>query len=247
MYDSGSSSWNDPTYVGSDLIGTKRLATDESASQTERLVYTAFGERVSSTASVDRYGYAGAWGYERPDVTDALEPWGWLHVGARYYDPCVGRFMQRDPIGIRGGLNVYLYAKNNPILLVDPTGNATWIDWGVGIGAAIGAGIAIEIMSHLYYDPIEEKMTEIVEESGALIALKEDIMQRGADMTWEGNRPYRVHAENLRPGCSKMFYMFLPDGRISVTATQNGEPVQSYPKAGWRDRNLDVRFVYPMY
>ena len=43
-------------------------------------------------------------------------------MGARWYDPLTGRFLQRDPIGIAGGLNVYLYGDGKPVVLVDPSG-----------------------------------------------------------------------------------------------------------------------------
>ncbi|EOS8730759.1 TPA: RHS repeat-associated core domain-containing protein, partial [Shigella flexneri] len=39
----------------------------------------------------------------------------------RYYDPDVGRFMVTDPIGLRGGLNLYSYAPN-PLKYADPLG-----------------------------------------------------------------------------------------------------------------------------
>jgi RHS repeat-associated protein len=39
----------------------------------------------------------------------------------RYYDPDAGRYINKDPIGLRGGLNHYVYAKN-PINWVDPLG-----------------------------------------------------------------------------------------------------------------------------
>ncbi|MEF9709614.1 RHS repeat-associated core domain-containing protein, partial [Escherichia coli] len=45
----------------------------------------------------------------------------------RYYDPDVGRFMVTDPIGLRGGLNLYAYAPN-PLSWIDPFGLS-----GVGI------------------------------------------------------------------------------------------------------------------
>lgn len=41
---------------------------------------------------------------------------------ARYYDPQVGRFISRDPIGISGGLNLYAYVGNNPLAWTDPRG-----------------------------------------------------------------------------------------------------------------------------
>jgi len=84
---------------------------------TRRRVYTAFGEEVSTSGSVDsRYRYAGVWGYQSHD------DFSFLHVGARWYDPETGRFLQRDPIGISGGMNVYGYALNNPASATDPDG-----------------------------------------------------------------------------------------------------------------------------
>ena len=119
-----------PAYYGSDLIGTTRRVVDSSMGGTgvspvvNRTVLTAFGEPISSASTSNtRYGYAGAFGYESPEQSfDPLTELGWLHVGARYYDPAVGRFVQRDPIGIRGGLNTYTYVMNSPLTLVDPSG-----------------------------------------------------------------------------------------------------------------------------
>ncbi|WP_409279593.1 RHS repeat domain-containing protein, partial [Pseudomonas defluvii] len=41
----------------------------------------------------------------------------------RYYDPLVGRFISKDPIGYAGGLNLYVYAPN-PVFWIDPLGLA---------------------------------------------------------------------------------------------------------------------------
>ena len=45
------------------------------------------------------------------------------YYAARYYDPYIGRFTQRDPIG--DGVNWYAYTYNNPLKFVDPTGLQT--------------------------------------------------------------------------------------------------------------------------
>jgi RHS repeat-associated protein len=40
----------------------------------------------------------------------------------RYYDPATGRYISADPIGLDGGMNLYLYANANPISWDDPYG-----------------------------------------------------------------------------------------------------------------------------
>jgi len=42
----------------------------------------------------------------------------------RDYDPSIGRYTESDPIGLLGGLNVYVYADGHPIGLADPDGLA---------------------------------------------------------------------------------------------------------------------------
>ena len=42
--------------------------------------------------------------------------------GIRYYDPEVGRYISRDPVGYKDGMNVYLYVSDNPINHIDPLG-----------------------------------------------------------------------------------------------------------------------------
>jgi len=40
----------------------------------------------------------------------------------RDYDPAIGRYVQSDPIGLRGGLNTFGYAAQNPVDNIDPVG-----------------------------------------------------------------------------------------------------------------------------
>ena len=121
-----------------DQIGTSRFMTNAAAQTARRAVFTAFGELVMADdgngqpAALSRYGYAGAWGYET-GLDDAgepeLPPLPFIHVGERWYDPSSGRFLQRDPIGIIGGLNTYNYVQANPTYGVDPEGlrdDAAW-------------------------------------------------------------------------------------------------------------------------
>ena len=48
---------------------------------------------------------------------------GLYHFNARWYDPDLGRFITEDPI--KDGTNWYIYANNNPLRFIDPTGLST--------------------------------------------------------------------------------------------------------------------------
>ena len=75
--------------------------------------FDAWGNQVAqSGAAVPLYGYTG----REPDAT------GLIYYRARYYDPSVQRFTQRDPIGWDGGINAYAYVNNNPVNFADPLG-----------------------------------------------------------------------------------------------------------------------------
>jgi len=122
------------TYYHADHLGTMRASTDGYGDVLGMYVYTAFGEIVHVDGTVGtRYQYAGESGYES-GLLPAIDLGGgnsipglpWQHVGHRWYEPSTGRFLQRDPIGILGGLNVYAYVDSNPVLSSDPSGLQWW-------------------------------------------------------------------------------------------------------------------------
>jgi RHS repeat-associated protein len=46
----------------------------------------------------------------------------------RAYDPTIGRWINRDPLGEPGGLNLYSYVKNEPTRFIDPLGLFLYLD-----------------------------------------------------------------------------------------------------------------------
>ena len=147
--------WKVATYYHRGLIGSTNLITDESGTAVSAVYYTAFGEILdasgrpggSAPEGFPRYRYAGQWGYESgllelQGTNPNLPAITLQHVGHRWYQPDTGRFIQRDPIGIRGGLNVYVYVLNEPMRFVDPSGLFNLEEAGVGgLVGGIAGGI----------------------------------------------------------------------------------------------------------
>ncbi|WP_446011594.1 RHS repeat-associated core domain-containing protein, partial [Candidatus Electrothrix sp.] len=66
---------------------------------------------------------------------------GLYYYGYRYYSPELGRWMSRDPIGEDGGLNLYGFVGNSPLVYVDPFGQEgikqQMIDTAYGAGSKV--------------------------------------------------------------------------------------------------------------
>lgn len=133
------------TYFHNDISGTPVLATDANGNVVWKENYRPFGERLNNPAAQagNAIGFAG-----KPfDANTGLS-----YMGARYYDPGLGRFMGVDAApadpGSVHGINRYAYANNNPYKYVDPDGHSpidvAFLAWDLGkLGVAVYSGAGV--------------------------------------------------------------------------------------------------------
>src|SRR5207244_1114823 len=100
-----------------DQLGSTRGISSSAQTITDSRETDAFGLTISSSGSTATpFFFAGGAGY-RSDAASGL-----MLLGERYYDPSVGRFVSRDPIGYNGGANLYRYGGDDPCDIIDPAG-----------------------------------------------------------------------------------------------------------------------------
>jgi RHS repeat-associated protein len=103
-----------PYYYHYDGLGSVVALSDSSGDTVQTYEYSVYGQvAVEDVNNANPYMFAGC----RYDIEIGL-----YYNRARYYNPFVGRFLQTDPIGYEGGMNMYAYCGNNAINLVDPMG-----------------------------------------------------------------------------------------------------------------------------
>jgi RHS repeat-associated protein len=104
----------DVFYYHTDHLGTPLVMTNDRGNICWKARYYPFGELSYEWVSAANYiRFPGRW---EDEETNLYYNWH------RYYDPATGRYLQADPIGLAGGMNLYSYVANDPINFADPLG-----------------------------------------------------------------------------------------------------------------------------
>ena len=99
-----------------DANGNVTELVNTNGSNVATYVYGPFGGTVASSGTLVGEN---PFRFSQKYLDDST---GWYYYGFRYYDPELGRWPSRDPIGENGGLNRYAFAANSAIAQIDPIG-----------------------------------------------------------------------------------------------------------------------------
>jgi len=100
----------DIVYFTKDHISSNRITTNQQGDIEYQANYQPYGDIFTQEGN-EKYKFSGK----------ELDSSNLYYFGARYYDPSIGRFTQVDPI-FKLDESPYMYANNNPIKYIDPTG-----------------------------------------------------------------------------------------------------------------------------
>ena len=127
-------------YYDFDALGSTAGLTGLSGAVLNTYSYLPFGGTLNSTGTAGNpFQFVGQWGVQASGNGLDL-------MGARACDPSTGRFISQDPLNVLGsGANLYDYAGNNPVGVIDPTGMFKTWQFFVGATGYVGglAGIAV--------------------------------------------------------------------------------------------------------
>lgn len=131
-------------YVHTDHLNTPRRVTKRTSNE---VVWSWDGGPFGTAAVNENPSGLGTFRYHLRFPGQYFDSETGLHYNYfRDYDPATGRYVQSDPLGLKGGLNTYTYAGGDPIRFVDPFGLTKWSGEMKSFSVAVGLGASFHIL-----------------------------------------------------------------------------------------------------
>lgn len=108
-------------FYHNDHLGTPLFLTDVSGVVVWEGQYWPFGDVFTEDRDPDGDGVEVTQPFRFPGQYEDAET-GLFYNYFRDYDPKIGRYIEADPIGLKGGVNLFTYSLLNPISLIDIDG-----------------------------------------------------------------------------------------------------------------------------
>jgi RHS repeat-associated protein len=108
-------------YIHTDHLGTPVMMTDAARAKVWEIENSPFGDGATVTGTANlNLRFPGQY-YDAES--------GNHYNYFRDYNPAVGRYLEADPIGLRGGINPIAYVQNNPVNFIDGAGLMCGSGW----------------------------------------------------------------------------------------------------------------------
>lgn len=168
--DNGQTEKDNTYFYHGDHLGSSNYITDINGNEYEHLEYTPYGESwIEEGDELELKLNKIKWKFTSKELDSET---GLYYFGARYLDPQTSRWMSPDPIydGLKEGLSIYGYCRNNPIILKDPNGLLSSKTEASMVQAGLGY-TNLKIYTSDYYDALDEKVEGLKNGVSALFDL----------------------------------------------------------------------------
>ncbi|MEN6346180.1 MAG: RHS repeat-associated core domain-containing protein, partial [Armatimonadia bacterium] len=194
-----------------DALGTTLGLTGGAGLLTDTFLYDAFGNALDRTGTTPTpYQYVGAYGYFTEPLPNLMLLWH------RWYDAAAGRFVSRDPIGMRlwddADSSVYVYGSQIPTGLTDATGTlpiaAIWdefVAWTKDVGLVISGALAGLVLGEIWGEYLKHLAHECEKSAKAGMAA----FDKAAERAWRYARPPYRNVRRCKDECFNIFAAHL--------------------------------------